>query len=83
MVQIEQTLRNRLTTKHQVDGHDAGSGEMNIFIITENPKSAFNEVKAIVGSRDFWVDARVAYREANKDEYTILWPKDLGDFEVK
>jgi hypothetical protein len=83
MVQIEETLTNRLTTTHDVDGHDMGSGEMNIFVITENPKDAFNEMKAILGSRDFWVDAKVAYRNVNKDEYTILWPEDLAHFEVK
>jgi hypothetical protein len=82
MIQIEKALINRLTKEHQVDGHDAGSGEMNIFIFTKNPKGAFSEVATILGSRDFWVDARVAYREVKKDEYTILWPEGLSHFEI-
>ena len=31
-----------------VDGHDFGSGEMNIFVHTDNPKSAFEKIKALV-----------------------------------
>jgi hypothetical protein len=82
MIEIEDALVEKLSDENEVDGHDAGSGEMNIFIRTDNPKSAFNEVKGILGSRDFWVDARVAYREVAGSEYTILWPKDLTEFKV-
>lgn len=57
-------------------------GEMNIFIRTDKPKEAFNEVKSILGSRDFWVDARLAYREVSGSKYTILWPKSLTEFKV-
>lgn len=49
---------------------------------TDDPVAAFNEVKAVLGSRDFWVEARVAYREIAKNEFTILWPIDLKVFKV-
>jgi hypothetical protein len=79
MIEVEDVLIKRLTSDSQVDGHDAGSEEVNIFIHTDNPVRTFNEVKAILGSRDFWVDARVGYRELSGSEYTILWPKDLTE----
>jgi hypothetical protein len=82
MIEVEDALVEKLSEANDVDGHDAGSGEVNIFIRTDDPKRAFNEVKAILGSRDFWVDARVAYREVAGSEYTILWPKDLTEFKV-
>ena len=82
MIEIENALVENLSPANDVDGHDAGSGEVNIFIRTDDAKRAFNEVKAILGSRDFWVDARVAYREVAGNEYTILWPKDLTQFKV-
>jgi hypothetical protein len=66
----------------KVDGHDAGSGEVNIFIYTDNPALAFQEAKTVLGSRDFWVDARVAYREITKVEFTVLWPTGWNDFKV-
>ncbi len=82
MIEVENALVEKLSEANDVDGHDAGSGEVNIFIRTDDPKRAFNEVKAVLGTRDFWVDARVAYREVTGSEYTILWPKDLTEFKV-
>ncbi len=83
IVDIENTLIEKLSESHDVDGHDAGCGEINIFIRTEDPHGAFYEAKSILGSRDFWVDARVAYHELSKEQYTILWPKNLTQFDVK
>jgi hypothetical protein len=82
MIEVESTLVGNLSASSNVDGHDAGTGEVNIFIRTDDPKRAFNEVKTILGARDFWVDTRVAYREVAGSEYTILWPKDLPEFRV-
>jgi hypothetical protein len=82
LIEIEDLLTEKLSKDSDVDGHDAGSGEMNIFINTNNPAAAFKEIQATLGSRDFWVDARVAYREATKSNYTVLWPKDLAEFKV-
>jgi len=82
MIEIEDALTEKLSGEHEIDGHDAGSGEMNIFIWTDNPEMAFSEVKRILGSRDCWSDARVAYREDGGDDYTIMWPKDLTEFDV-
>ena len=82
MIEVENALVANLSAANDVDGHDAGSGEVNIFIDTDDPKRAFKEVMTILGTRDFWVDARVAYREVVGSEYTILWPKDLTEFNV-
>jgi hypothetical protein len=82
MIEIEDALIANLSAEDEVDGHDAGSGEMNIFIRTDSPERAFNEVKTILGSCDYWVDARVAYRELGGDDYAVLWPKDLNEFKV-
>jgi len=82
MIAIENVLLEKLSSSSEIDGHDAGSGEVNIFIHTDDPQRAFAEVKAVLGSRDFWIDARVAYRELDKGEYTILWPTDLDTFGV-
>ena len=82
MVEVEDILIKTLTADSDVDGHDAGAGEMNIFIRTNDPNQTFNEIKTILGTRDFWVEARVAYREVTGNEYTILWPKSLTRFRV-
>lgn len=71
-----------LSKGSEVDGHDAGSGEVNIFILTDDPELTFSEAKAIVGNSDHWLSVRVAYREITKDHYTIRWPEDLTDFRI-
>jgi hypothetical protein len=40
MIEIEDTLTNHLSKNCEVDGHDVGSGEVNIFIHTDNPTRA-------------------------------------------
>lgn len=72
----------KLGPESEVDGHDAGSGEMNIFIRTDDPKKTFGEIKKALATRDMWKDVRVAYREKSKSEYTILWPTNLKSFKV-
>ena len=82
MIEVEGALAAGLSSRHVVDGHDAGSGEVNIFIHTDDPLRAFEEAQAVLGSRDFWIDARAAYRELAKSDYIILWPRDLSGFKV-
>lgn len=82
MIEVEDVLRERLSKKHDVDGHDAGSGEVNIFVLTDDPVGAFRDIKSILGSQDHLVNARVAYRQEEEDTYTILWPENLTDFKL-
>jgi len=82
LIETEDLLLEKLTRQSRVDGHDVGSGEMNIFILTDDPFESFNEVKSVLGGREVWVDVRAAYRDVSRSEYAILWPKDLSQFEV-
>ena len=82
MIAIEEVIIKNIGSLGKVDGHDAGSGEMNIFIHTDHPKLAFEQICRIIGSKDFMADMKVAYREFNSDTYTILFPPDLSHFEV-
>src|SRR5262249_53815624 len=82
MVEIEDILIENLSGSSEVDGHDAGLSEMNIFILTDDPILAFDEIKRTLGGQNYWANARVAYREVTKSSYTILWPKDTKEFKV-
>src|ERR1700734_259644 len=46
MIEIESVLSERLSKNSKVDGHDAGAGEMNIFVHTDDPIMAFKEIQA-------------------------------------
>ncbi len=74
--EIEETLIENLGEEHIVDGHDFGSGEMNIFIHTNDPKSAFEKARKYLSpcQKEFVA----AYRELKGEEYTMLWPEGYG-----
>src|SRR5688572_19634226 len=82
MIELEETILRRLGNIGTVDGHDAGSGEMNIFILTDQPKLAFEHVKQVLGTKDFMPELKAAYREIGGDEFTILHPTGLSHFAI-
>lgn len=82
MVELEETIMGGLGNLGNVDGHDAGSGEMNIFILTDQPKRAFERINELLGTRDFMPDLKVAFRLIGEDEFTILHPADLTHFAI-
>ena len=81
LVAVEEFLIGNL--EHgDVDGHDAGSGEANIFIHTSDPEQTFAAVRQLLGDREAWNGIRVAHRPIDGDTYTVLWPKGLTTFDV-
>lgn len=82
LIEIEHTLEACITGDASVDGHDMGSGEMNIFLETNDPLMTFDEVQAAVSSSPRWVGLRAAYSEVDGSEYTVLWPHGLTTFRV-
>jgi hypothetical protein len=82
MIEVEDTLIEHLTEAHEVDGHDIGAGEMNLFVLTNDFRKAFGEVKALLREENLWTDIRVAYREIEKNQYIVLWPQNLKGFSV-
>jgi hypothetical protein len=82
MVRAEEALCDRLTGRHQVDGHDIGSGEMNIFIFTDDVQAAFAEVKAVLQAESRWEGVRVAWRPTAGERHAVPWPESLREFKV-
>src|SRR5262252_2262762 len=82
LIAIENKLIESLSLGSEVDGHDAGSGEVNIFILTDDPELTFSEAKVILGNSDPWLNVRAAYREVAKGHYITLWPENLTDFRI-
>jgi hypothetical protein len=82
LIAIEDSLEASITGGAVVDGHDMGSGEMNIFVETNDPTSTFREAEAALGSSPLWTGVRAAFREVGGEEYKIIWPPDLQTFAV-
>lgn len=83
LVALEDALEIGLADAHgYVDGHDFGSGEMNLFVHTDLPLEAFGDAQASLGADSRWAAVRAAYRSTDGDEYTVVWPATLQDFSV-
>lgn len=74
LIELEAALESGLDPVHDVTGHDSGSGEMNIFIHTDDPQSAFGAVRRIVSEAKL-DRIRAAFRDEDGDDFTILWPE--------
>ena len=84
LIDFEDTLDARLSPHLGiVDGHDAGSGEINIFILTDTPEKTFAECRSLIRSPRLASGLSAAYRSVAAEEYTRLWPEaSLAAFRV-
>ena len=83
MVAVEDLLIAKLSKQSEVGGHDFGSNETNIFIHTDDPRRAFEEIQIILSAHTMWPSAVVAYRQMDGSEYTVLWPHGSTTFDVR
>lgn len=82
VIAIEDRLIARLV-EAEVDGHDMGNGEVNIFILTNNPVATFELVKNILQEeKNVLENTKAAYRNLGGNSYICLWPSDLTNFNV-
>jgi hypothetical protein len=82
LVALEDRLIEELGDVATVDGHDFGSGEFNIFILTDDPTTIFGKAHGIVINQGVPNVMRSAYREEDGEDYVILWPSSLTVFSV-
>lgn len=80
MIGLEELLIAKLGKAGKVDGHDWGSGHFNIFIHTDDPKSAFVNIQELSGAKQLLPRLKVAYRQMDAEDYTILHPPGLDTF---
>lgn len=75
MIELENDLVKILSNFADVDGHDMGSGEMNIYILTNSPEDTFAKCLEILKKRGLLQVLRAAFRDASGNQYNNLWPK--------
>lgn len=74
-VALEDRLIEDLGHSAEVDGHDCGSGETNIFIFTSDPTATFWGVRQMLQREGRLQSVTAAYREATGEDYSVLWPE--------
>ena len=75
MVALENELIAELGDSADVDGHDVGSGEVNIFIITTDPARTFRQSRVVLERNRRLGAVMAAYRPVDGEEYTVIWPE--------
>ena len=83
LLSLEELLEAKLTDQSDVDGHDFGSGEANIFVLTNDPYRTLKEVRGILSGHKLWPNTVIAYRETLGTEYMVLWPEGMTGFRVR
>jgi len=75
MIALEDRLAEDLGDSADVDGHDCGSGETNIFIFTCDPATTFEKVRQTLEQEGRLDAVSAAYRETTGERYTVVWPE--------
>jgi hypothetical protein len=84
LVELEDELIQVSGQSAEIDGHDFGSGEANIFILTSDPANTFSVIKPKLESKGLLGKATVAHREIDGEDYTVIWPEKFsGEFTVQ
>lgn len=80
LITLEDQITANIGDYGTIDGHDSGSGERDVF--TEDPKSAFEQIKAIALATNPMKTLKVGYRLTGEDDLVPLYPDDLQHFSV-
>jgi hypothetical protein len=82
LVNWEEALIEHLATSAEVDGHDLGAGEFNIFIFTDDPSGTFRRIQDLPATRAMSASMVIAYRPVDGEDYVVLWPRDSTRFNI-
>ena len=81
LMAIEDVLIDRLGDTGDVDGHDVGSDESSIFIVTDSPERCLRMSLLLIDSP--YREAMVAgFRPMDGQSYTAIWPPTRTEFSV-
>ncbi|WP_341918368.1 hypothetical protein [Hydrocarboniphaga effusa] len=82
LIALEDALIEELEDSADVDGHDIGSGQANIFVITPDLAKTFERAKAVLNELDLLAAVTAAYRTESGSDYTVLWPHHVRSFSI-
>lgn len=74
LVALEDELISALGESADVDGHDIGPSEANIFVLTSEPLRTFQDIKPTIENAGLLRLATVAFRSIEGESFTVIWP---------
>jgi len=81
IIELEDRLIDATGNLGDLDGHDIGQGEVNFFIETSSPKALFGHLQVFF-KENVKGEFRAAFRKKDSEEYEVLWPEGLAEFQV-
>lgn len=82
LIDLEGALIVGLGGVGDVDGHDMGHDESNIFVFTDTPEQCFQQCLLILHGSPYKQGLTAAYRANDSETYIAIWPKGASDFHL-
>lgn len=71
---IEGELKHALGNAAQTDGYDVSAKEINLFVLTSDPRHSFRRVKAVLEKLGVLHAVSAASRLVGGAQFTSIWP---------
>jgi hypothetical protein len=75
---LERALADSLGDAVQLDGHDIGPRDVNLFLMTPDPTSAFRRSKPALEQLALLDKVTAAHRVEGGARFTVIWPLKYG-----
>ena len=74
LASIESELKQALGDAAEMEGHDISAKEVNLFVLTPDPRQAFRRAKNVLERLDLLRGVSAAYRLVGGARFTSIWP---------
>ncbi len=71
---IEEELKQVLGQSAEVDGHDVSPREINLFVLTPDPRPTFRRCKDVLEKLDALQGVSAGFRLVGGARFTAVWP---------
>jgi hypothetical protein len=71
---IQNELKDVLGDAALMDGYDVSAKEINLFVVTPDPKHSFRRIKTVLESRGIVQGVSAASRLVGGAHFTSIWP---------
>jgi len=72
---IQEELKEVLGDAVTLDGYDIDAREINLFVVTPDPKHSFRRLKGVLDAKGIVQGVSAAYRLVGGAHFTSLWPR--------
>ena len=71
---LAEEMQHELGEVAKLDGHDVSDKEINLFVVTPDPKQSFRRLKRVLEKNDNLRGVSAAFRLLGGAQFTSIWP---------